>query len=188
MLSDFSARNRTVKEGCALIGTTPKVPVAEMKIDEDQSAVAQLQTGDLTATLDAAVRDGIEKIVVGAIISRDGKVLVLRRRQDDFLGGLDELPSGHVEHGESVLAALRREVKEETGLVITRINGLVGQFDYLTGSGKKARQLNFATEVSCSESDITLTEHSAYSWTGPKEAQALNLSENVSQVLALYWS
>ena len=103
--------------------------------------MAQLQTGDLKATIDAAVQDGIENIVVGAIISRDGKVLVLRRRQDDFLGGLDELPSGHVEHGEDVLAALRREVKEETGLEITRINGLVGQFDYLTGSEKKGKAI-----------------------------------------------
>ncbi len=115
-------------------------------------------------------------------------VLVLRRRQDDFLGGLDELPSGHVEHGESALAALRREVKEETGLDVTRANRLVGQFDYLTASGKKARQFNFAVEVSSSESEITLTEHSAYSWAGPNEVEALNLSENVRDVLALYWS
>ena len=142
---------------------------------------------DLKDTLDSAVRDGIEKIVVGAIICRDGKVLVLRRKQDDFLGGLDELPSGHVEHGESVLAALRREVKEETGLEITRINRLIGQFDYLTVSRKKARQLNFAVDVSWSESEIRLTEHSTYSWAGPRELEALNLSENVSQILALYW-
>ena len=168
-------------------GGMHKVSITDMEIDRDQSAAAQLQTGDLKATIDAAVHDGIEKIVVGAIISRDGKVLILRRKQDDFLGGLDELPSGHAEHGESVLAALRREVKEETGLEVNRINRLVGQFDYLTQSGKKARQLNFAVEVRCSESEITLTEHSAYGWAGPKEAEALNLSENVSQVLSLYW-
>lgn len=146
-----------------------------------------LQTRDLEATLDSAVQDGIEKIVVGAIISEDGKVLVLRRKQDDFLGGLDELPSGHVENGESVLAALRREVKEETGLKVTRINQLVGQFDYLTGSGKKARQLNFAVEVECSDSSITLTEHSTYKWAGPKEVEKLNLSPNLMNVLASYW-
>ena len=149
--------------------------------------MAQLQTGDLQTTLDSAVRDGIEKIVVGAIISEDGKVLVLRRKQDDFLGGLDELPSGHVEHGENILAALRREVKEETGLEVARINHLVGQFDYLTGSGKKARQLNFAVEVSRGESEITLTEHSTYNWVGPIEVEKLNVSQNVINVLASYW-
>lgn len=159
-----------------------------MEIKRDQSAVAQLQTGDLKATLDAAVQDGIEQIVVGAIISRDGKVLLLRRKQDDFLGGLDELPSGHVEHGESVLTALRREVQEETGLEVTRVKHLVGQFDYLTGSGRKARQLNFVVEVSCEQSGITLTEHSAYRWAGSNEVKALNVSKNVSDLLALFWS
>ena len=159
-----------------------------MEIKRDQSAVAQLQTGDLKATIDAAVQDGIEKIVVGAIISRDGKVLLLRRRRDDFLGGLDELPSGHVEHGESILGALRREVQEETGLEVTRVKHLVGQFDYPTGSGKMARQLNFAVEVNCEESEITLTEHSTYKWAGPNEVESLNVSQNVRNVLTSCWS
>ena len=57
---------------------------------------------EIEAALDAAARNGIEKIVVGAIISKSNKVLVLRRREDDFLGGLDELPSGHVEDGEGL--------------------------------------------------------------------------------------
>ena len=114
-------------------------------------------------------------------------MLVLRRKQDDFLGGLDELHSGHVEHGESVLAALRREVKEETGLEVARINHLGGQFDYLTGSGKKARQLNFEVEVKCNDSSITLTEHSTYNWVGPIEVEKLNVSQNVINVLASYW-
>ena len=116
---------------------------------------------DLEATLDTAARDGIEKIVVGAIISKGDRVLVLRRREDDFLGGLDELPSGHVEDGESVPDALRREVKEETGLEVIRILRLVGRFDYLTKSRKRARQLNFVVDVQRS-SGITLSEHSTY--------------------------
>ena len=93
---------------------------------------------DLAAAFDAAARDGIEKIVVGAIISKSNKVLVLRRREDDFLGGLDELPSGHVEDGEGLPDALRREVKEETGLEVSRILHLVGRFDYLTKKPTKS--------------------------------------------------
>ena len=87
---------------------------------------------DLEAALNAAAGEGIEKIVVGAISSKGDKVLLLRRREDDFLGGLDVLPSGHVEDGESLPDALRREVKEETGLEVDRILRLVGRLDYLT--------------------------------------------------------
>ena len=145
------------------------------------------EAADIESALECARRDGIEKIVVGAIISRDGKVLVLRRKQDGYLGGIDELPSGHVEQAEGVLAALRREVKEETGLIVIHIRRLESQFDYLTGSGKKARQLNFVVDVSDGENTIILSEHSAYCWAGPKEVQALNLSEKTRNALVQFW-
>ena len=149
--------------------------------------MARVQAAGIQDRIERALRDGIEKIVVGAIISRDGKVLVLRRKQDDYLGGMDELPSGHVEQGESVLDALRREVKEETGLTVTHIHSLESRFDYLTGSGKKARQLNFVVEVSDRGGRILLSEHSAYCWAGPEEVQALNLSEKTRNALAQFW-
>lgn len=149
--------------------------------------MARVQAAGIQDRIERALRDGIEKIVVGAIISKDGKVLVLRRKQDDYLGGIDELPSGHVEQGESVLDALRREVKEETGLTVTHIHRLESQFDYLTGSGKKARQLNFVVDVSDSGETIILSEHSAYCWAGPEEVQALNLSEKTRNALAQFW-
>lgn len=146
-----------------------------------------LHAADLQAVIDCALRDGIEKIVVGAIISKGGAVLVLRRKHDDYLGGMDELPSGHVEQGESVLDALRREVKEETGLTVTQVHRLDSQFDYLTGSGKKARQLNFVVDVEDSRARIALSEHSAYCWAGPEEVQALNLSEKTRNALERFW-
>ena len=50
-----------------------------------------------------AKEDGIEKIVVGGVITdENNKVLILRRKSDDFLGGIDELPSGKLEAGESI--------------------------------------------------------------------------------------
>ncbi|NEE45902.1 NUDIX hydrolase, partial [Streptomyces sp. SID8455] len=69
-----------------------------------------------------ARRDGIEKYVVGALITdEDSRVLLLRRRGDDFLGGLWELPSGGVGPGERLVDALCREVLEETGLTVTGV-------------------------------------------------------------------
>jgi len=41
---------------------------------------------------------------------------------------------------------LVREVQEETGLKILMVNSFAGSFDYHTGAGKLARQLNFEVE------------------------------------------
>jgi ADP-ribose pyrophosphatase YjhB (NUDIX family) len=52
-----------------------------------------------------------------AVLVRDGRVL-LGRRRDEPSAGLWDLPGGFLEEGEDALAALRREVLEETGLTI----------------------------------------------------------------------
>ena len=51
--------------------------------------------------------------VVAAVIERGGKILIARRRADAHLGGLWEFPGGKPEPGESLEAALRREIAEE---------------------------------------------------------------------------
>ncbi|WP_329429557.1 NUDIX domain-containing protein [Streptosporangium sp. NBC_01495] len=110
-----------------------------------------------------ADRDGVQRFVVGAVVQRDGKVLLLRRPENDFMGGIFELPSGKVEAGEALDSALIREVKEETGLDVAAIRDYLGCFDYTSGSGKKSRQFNFAVDVIIAE-PVMLQEHDAYTW------------------------
>ena len=50
------------------------------------------------------------------MISDGTKILVQDRNRQDWSG--ISFPGGHVEHGESFVAAVKREVKEETGLEI----------------------------------------------------------------------
>jgi ADP-ribose pyrophosphatase YjhB (NUDIX family) len=52
-----------------------------------------------------------------ALVERDGHVL-LGRRRDDPGAGLWDIPGGFVEESEHPLDALRRELREETGLAI----------------------------------------------------------------------
>ena len=54
---------------------------------------------------------------VGAIIIRDGNILLVQRGREP-LKGWWSLPGGLIETGEKIEDALRREVLEETGLVV----------------------------------------------------------------------
>lgn len=116
---------------------------------------------DLTAEAD---RNGVQQFIVGAVVQHGGKVLLLQRPRDDFMGGIFELPSGKVEAGEALDAALVREVAEGTGLDVTAVGGYLGSFDYVSGSGKRSRQFTFAVDVATPE-PVALQEHDGHTWT-----------------------
>ncbi len=54
--------------------------------------------------------------VVAAVIQRDGRVLICRRRPDQLHPLEWEFPGGKVEKGESPAQALARELEEELGI------------------------------------------------------------------------
>ena len=63
--------------------------------------------------------------IAAGIIWRDQRFLICRRPAGGLLGGLWELPGGKVENGESLEAALAREIQEEVGLT-PEIIGRIG--------------------------------------------------------------
>jgi 8-oxo-dGTP diphosphatase len=56
------------------------------------------------------------RIVVAAVIERDGHVLICQRRRSDSHPLKWEFPGGKVEPGESPSAALQRELEEELAI------------------------------------------------------------------------
>ena len=107
---------------------------------------------------------------VSAIILHDGCVL-LQRRADSGQWGL---PGGSVEIGESVTAALEREVREETGFEV-RVGRLVGVYSdphfqivrYSDGRVWHYVNLCFACELRGGEARLAPGETLALEWFAP---------------------
>jgi 8-oxo-dGTP diphosphatase len=64
---------------------------------------------------------------VGAVVVKDGKALIVKRGHEPRKGEWS-LPGGRVELGETLIDAVRREIKEETGLDID-VGPIVEVFD-----------------------------------------------------------
>ena len=131
-------------------------------------------------------QEGIVKNVVGAIILNEkNEVLIMSRKTDDFMGGIDELPSRNMEQGENIYDSLIREVKEETNLDVVNVKLYIGSFDYISGKGKKARQYNFILDVK-NTGNIILTEHDEYKWLTIEEIRKSNkITDEVKYILEI---
>ncbi len=67
-------------------------------------------------------------VAVG-VIYRNGRLLIDQRKPDGLLGGLWEFPGGKKRRGESLEAALRREVREELAVTV-RVGRLLAVVDH----------------------------------------------------------
>ncbi len=131
--------------------------------------------------IDNAKKEGIQKVVVAGVIKEGNKILLLERKKEDFMGGINELPSGNLEQGELLEEGLIREIKEETNLDVAKIKEYLGSFDYVSGSGKKVRQFNFLVSVKLGE--VKLTEHSHFYWAERKDSTFDRVTAEVKGVL-----
>src|SRR4051794_24649317 len=89
-----------------------------------------------------AKKDDITHLSTGIAVWRDNKILIVRRSAADYLGGQYELPGGGVDQGETLTEAAIREVKEETGLTVSKVITVFAGFDYSTDRKPRVRQIN----------------------------------------------
>jgi 8-oxo-dGTP pyrophosphatase MutT (NUDIX family) len=85
----------------------------------------------------------------GALIfDDDGRVFVQRRAGDRRLfPGSWDIVGGHVEPGETVTQALRREIAEETGWRLTYVLANLGPIRYVGDDGKERVEEDFLVRV-----------------------------------------
>lgn len=105
------------------------------------------------------------RVAVHALISRDGRFLATRRSPvNDYMPGKWDIPGGYVESGETMEAALVRELSEEVGLHVAPLGPL---FVYTNLSQLPAKQ-TFQAIYACEylEGDVKLNpeEHDKYEW------------------------
>src|SRR5271168_2020989 len=116
--------------------------------------------------LASSPRPSHPQLAVSAAIFRDGKILLVRRARFPAKG-VYSLPGGRVEFGETLHAALHREVKEETALKI-EIADLAAWREVLPTAegGGHYVILSFAARWSAGEPDLN-EELDDHKWLAP---------------------
>ena len=127
------------------------------------------------------------QLAVSAAIFRDDRILLVRRARSPARG-FYSLPGGRVEFGESLHAALHREVDEETGLKI-EIVGLAGWREVLPGTSGGGHYLimSFAARWIGRE-PVLNDELDDFKWLAPDALGDLKLTGGLQEVVAAAWA
>lgn len=130
--------------------------------------------------------EGIVVAVAGVIWNDKGQVLLIRRANPPRAGHWS-LPGGKVERGESLEEALRREIREETGLEI-EILGLAGVAEIVDdgaygGSGRHYVLIDYGVRVTSGTARAASDAMDA-TWFAYSELEALPLWDETRRIIA----
>ena len=110
------------------------------------------------------------KIVLTGIIKCNNEYLIVQRSNtDDFLPGIWEFPGGNIEENETILEALKRELKEEIGYELDTNNEKIVHFYDEIKDSLHYIELDFLIKVNTEDINIKLSnEHDDYKWVTKK--------------------
>jgi ADP-ribose pyrophosphatase YjhB (NUDIX family) len=122
------------------------------------------------------------QLAVSAAIFRDGKVLLVRRARSPAKG-FYSLPGGRVEFGETLHAALHREVGEETALKIEIVD-LAAWREVVPGTSGGGHYLimSFAAHWTSGE-PVLNDELDDYKWLAPDALGELKVTGGLQEVI-----
>ncbi|MCM8790418.1 MAG: 8-oxo-dGTP diphosphatase MutT [Candidatus Omnitrophica bacterium] len=111
--------------------------------------------------------------VTAAVIEKDGRLLIARRKKTDRLGGKWEFPGGKIRPGETPEQCLKRELKEEFG-----IEAEVGEFlcsSRFTYLCVPLELFVYKAQHICG--DFVPTDHDEIRWVLPTELSAYDFAK-----------
>jgi 8-oxo-dGTP diphosphatase len=122
--------------------------------------------------------------VAGALVVDDrGRIFFQKRSAERKLfPNTWDIVGGHLEPGESVDDALRREVREETGWRVSDVLGVVGDYTYVGDDGLFRLETDFLVRVDgdLSRPRLEAGKHTEYRWLGPDELDVLDESRETN--------
>ena len=111
--------------------------------------------------------------VAAAVIEKDGKILIARRKRDDSQAGKWEVPGGKLKPGETPEACLNRELREELGIE-TEVGAFFCSSRFV--SPHMAVEL-LVYRTSYVSGKIALHEHDRVEWVAPEALREADFSE-----------
>lgn len=122
---------------------------------------------------------------MGAIVEDHGRVLLVERGREPLKGAWS-LPGGAVETGESLQDAIRREVREETGLEVEPVS-VAGVFERIMPDAAGRIEyhyvlIDYLCKVTGGELQAA-SDASRARWVTPDELASCNLTEGTLAVI-----
>jgi len=116
------------------------------------------------------------------IKNKEGQILLQNRVKKDWPGL--NLPGGHVEGNEYIINSVSREIKEETGLNVTKIH-CIGYYEWLNPSiGRRDLAILFIADEYSGE--LKSNEEGENAFYDIKEIKKHVLSTDLEKILLLF--
>lgn len=122
-------------------------------------------------------RTEVVELTVLCLLHQNGQYLLQDRVKKDWKGFT--LPGGHVEQGESIVDAVIREMKEETGLTI-RNPRLCGVKHFPIDGG---RYIVFLFEATQYEGELSSSDEGKMHWIKIEELDQVNLVKDFKDLI-----
>ncbi|HTF11355.1 MAG TPA: NUDIX domain-containing protein [Asanoa sp.] len=126
------------------------------------------------------------RCAAGVVVDDDGRLFIQRRSPTRKLfPDTWDIVGGHLEPGETLDEALRREVEEETGWRVSVVLGTIGEYRYLGNDGLERLETDFLIRVDgdLSRPRLEAGKHTAYKWITRDEIGVLDENKGIDDGL-----